>query len=190
LATILRQIPAGGDVLDVGCAEGYLAAHLPGNRVWGLDGNPTAIARARVFCAEAAIVDLNDLPATPLFRREFGTVVLADVLEHLVDPEATLRHFKEYIGKSGRVIVSLPNVALWRCRLNLLFGRFDYQDYGVLDRTHLHLYTFKTALELLRAAGYRPLRVQGAANLLGPVAAHVQPLRNLASIHIIITAAP
>lgn len=51
--------------------------------------------------------------------------------------------------------MSLPNVAHWRLRLALLAGRFDYTDYGVMDRTHLRLYTVKTSRELLEAEGYR-----------------------------------
>lgn len=190
LATIIREIPPGADVLDVGCSEGYLAAQLPRNRVWGIDSNAEAVAKARGSCVDAEVVDLNHLPRAHMTPGGFDCIVMADVLEHLVDPEAVLRQFREYLRPGGMVIVSVPNIALWRCRLNLLLGRFDYTEYGVLDRTHLHFYTFKTARELLVRGGYQVLRVQGAANVLGPIAAHLGPVRKLASIHVVLTAMP
>ena len=36
----------------------------------------------------------------------------------------------------------------------MLFGKFRYQPMGILDRTHLHLYTFATARELLHDSGF------------------------------------
>jgi hypothetical protein len=52
------------------------------------------------------------------------------------------------------LIVSLPNVAHWQIRLRLLAGRFNYEDYGVMGRTHLRFYTVKTGRDLLKAQGY------------------------------------
>ena len=55
----------------------------------------------------------------------------------------------------GHVLLSLPNVAHWTARLNLLRGRFDYTDGYLMDRTHLRWFTFRTAQELAEQAGYR-----------------------------------
>jgi hypothetical protein len=55
----------------------------------------------------------------------------------------------------GRLLLSTPNIANWAMRLSLLFGRFRYTDWGILDRTHTHLFTRKTLRECLEAAGYR-----------------------------------
>jgi len=59
---------------------------------------------------------------------------------------------------AGAIIVSLPNIANLRVRLGLLFGRFDYTDSGILDRTHLRFFTLRSARELMREAGYRITR--------------------------------
>jgi hypothetical protein len=48
----------------------------------------------------------------------------------------------------------VPNVANITVRLALLFGRFNYMERGILDRTHLRFFTHKTARELLEHAGY------------------------------------
>ena len=54
----------------------------------------------------------------------------------------------------GLLIVSLPNVANIAVRLMLLFGRFEYAERGILDKTHLRFYTRKTARRLLQQNGY------------------------------------
>jgi hypothetical protein len=40
-------------------------------------------------------------------------------------------------------------------RLSLLAGRWRYTERGILDRTHLHLFTRRTLVETLRRGGYR-----------------------------------
>jgi O-antigen biosynthesis protein len=59
------------------------------------------------------------------------------------------------VAASGRVIVSLPNVANWRVRWMLLQGRWEYANDGILDRTHLHFYTRITGAALCADAGFR-----------------------------------
>jgi hypothetical protein len=54
----------------------------------------------------------------------------------------------------GRLVLSTPNIANWAMRVGLLFGRFRYTEWGILDRTHTHLFTRKTLTECLEAAGY------------------------------------
>jgi hypothetical protein len=53
------------------------------------------------------------------------------------------------------VIISLPNVGLWSIRLNLLLGRFRYEETGVLDRTHLRFFTRRSAREMIEQAGLK-----------------------------------
>jgi hypothetical protein len=54
----------------------------------------------------------------------------------------------------GLLVVSVPNVANITVRLALLFGRFNYTDRGILDRTHLNFYTRKTARAFLEENGW------------------------------------
>jgi 2-polyprenyl-3-methyl-5-hydroxy-6-metoxy-1,4-benzoquinol methylase len=81
-------------------------------------------------------------------------VVFGDVLEHLVDPWEALRVARGLLAPGGVAIVSVPNVAAWPVRFGLLAGRFDYADFGLLDRTHLRFFTRRSAHELVQAAGY------------------------------------
>src|SRR5438477_8791051 len=150
----------GLDVLDVGC--GYATTsqqiHKLGNRVWGVESNDDAahIARGRLSTViEADLQDFSAVPAT-VGSRKFDVIIFADVLEHLAWPIGVLREYLKLLKDDGSGIVSLPNVGLWSVRFALMFGRFRYEDAGVLDRTHLRFFTQRSAMEMLDAAGLQP----------------------------------
>jgi SAM-dependent methyltransferase len=90
-------------------------------------------------------------------------VLLADVLEHLVDPIHMLEEVKSALKPDGRVVASIPNVAHWTMRLRLLAGRFDYAPTGIMDATHLRWFTRKGVQRLFDGAGYEIERFSGAA---------------------------
>jgi SAM-dependent methyltransferase len=81
-----------------------------------------------------------------------------DLLEHLARPEVLLGECRRLLKPQGQILISEPNVANITVRLSLLFGRFEYTDRGILDKTHLHLYTRKSARRLIEAAGFEILR--------------------------------
>jgi len=152
-----RFVGTGHDVLDVACGEGFLAEQLKaiGNRVTGVDARP-APARPEAFEAYIQQTIGADFQGVidQLGGRTFDRVLLLDVLEHLENPAQVLRDCARVLRPSGRLIVSLPNVANLTVRLGLLFGRFNYADRGVLDRTHRHFYTWRSARRLLEDAGW------------------------------------
>ncbi len=144
---------AGKRLLDVGAAHGYLADALraKGFQVTGIEADSVLGAEAAKHCDEFHLLDLDG--PLPRFAQPFDVIVFGDVLEHLRDPLAVLRELSASLRDGGRVIISLPNIANIYVRLNLLFGRFEYQDRGLLDRTHLHFFTRKSFLGFLRDAG-------------------------------------
>ncbi|MGO9266144.1 MAG: class I SAM-dependent methyltransferase [Candidatus Binataceae bacterium] len=158
--------PAGGrapTVLSLGCGRARLELELErlGATVTGIDSNPGACVTARERIHEVIETDLTrpEKAVAILGERRFDWIIAADVLEHFADGGALLRDYLRFLAPAGRLIVSLPNVALWSNRLHLLLGRFDYEPTGVRDRTHLRFYTIKTAHQLLRAVGLTPLKV-------------------------------
>ena len=105
------------------------------------------------------------LPASTFPEGAFDVIVYADILEHMVDPAYVLRAQRRWLSPHGYAIVSIPNVAFAGIRLHLLLGRFDYKDFGILDRTHLRFYTLKTAKTLLGHGGYIPKRMDCTGRL-------------------------
>jgi methionine biosynthesis protein MetW len=146
------------DVLDVGCGFATTSQHIAerGNRVTGIESSAEAVAVARQRVTEVIHADLQQLDA--LGDRRFDVIIFADVLEHLAWPIGVLRGYLDLLKDSGSVIVSLPNVGLWSVRLNLLLGRFRYEETGVLDHTHLRFFTRRTAREMIEQAGLKVVR--------------------------------
>jgi SAM-dependent methyltransferase len=152
---MLQWIGHDRSVLELGCASGYFSKLLlqQGCHIVGVEIDPAAAQLARQYCSDVVIGDLNTLERIDYPENSFDVVLLADVLEHLVDPVTALGRWARYAKDEGQVMVSVPNVANWWTRRELLCGRWDYADSGILDRTHLHFYTRKTARQLIRLAG-------------------------------------
>jgi 2-polyprenyl-3-methyl-5-hydroxy-6-metoxy-1,4-benzoquinol methylase len=148
---ILRHLPdgAGRTLLDVGAADGYLAEILSqrGFDVTCVDRDPGLAAAASGKCRRVVVADLER--QLPLLDGPFNVIVCADILEHLSDPARVLSSLTDHLGGDGLVIVSAPNVAHLWVRLQLLLGRFEYAERGILDRTHLRFFTRKSFLRLL-----------------------------------------
>jgi 2-polyprenyl-3-methyl-5-hydroxy-6-metoxy-1,4-benzoquinol methylase len=164
LARLRGSLPGFPTLLDIGCGRGQLAsaAQQLTYRVTGIECHPAALEAARDRVAELLPIDLADKETVTaaLDERKFDVILFACVLEHIPDPLSVLRFYRGFLKPNGRIVVSLPNVACWDRRLALLFGRFDYADSGIMDRTHLRFFTFRTAQALLREAGLATLSVR------------------------------
>ena len=139
-------------VLDVGCGFATTSARIQnlGNEVTGIDESPEIATIAgkrlsRIIEADVQTADLGD--------ERFDVIILADVLEHLAWPVSILKRYLQWLAPEGSVIISLPNVGLWSVRLAHLLGRWQYEETGVLDRTHLRFFTRNSAHWLMDQAG-------------------------------------
>ncbi len=93
-------------------------------------------------------------------RGEFDYILLADVLEHLKDPGGLLRRVVPCLNDGGEIIISIPNVAHLFVRLRLMLGHFEYQDRGILDRTHLRFFTLASMRRMIDDASCRILELR------------------------------
>jgi glycosyltransferase involved in cell wall biosynthesis len=148
---IIDRVARGSRVLDIGCAGGYLARALAakGCTVVGVDSRPDPAAAAA--CSRFYAADLDGGKWAP-DERDFDYILFGDVLEHLRDTSILARS-KTWLAPGGKIVASTGNVALWFMRLQLLSGRFRYAPKGILDETHVRLYTRDTFRELMREAG-------------------------------------
>ena len=149
-------------ILDVGAAQGFLGQLLDGSGllVDAIEPNTVWAEHAAPFYRNVWPLLVED---TPLPARTYRMIICADVLEHTVDPAATLRRLRNAATDDALFVISLPNVAHIAVRALLLFGQFPQMERGILDRTHLHFWTWRTARALLAEAGLETLRVRGTA---------------------------
>jgi len=164
-ALIAEFIPEGCRVLEVGCGTGSVATvvrRLRKARVIGVepDAERACLARDRgfeVICGYLTEELVKGLGA-------FDVVLFADVLEHLPNPSALLQLACSALGRGGVVVLSVPNVAHWSIRWNLLRGRFNYEESGIMDATHLRWFTTDSLASWLQKNG---LRVECMAHSAG-----------------------
>lgn len=154
------NIAPGSKVLDVGCADGYMGEFLIKHKnceLWGIEPFSESFALAQgkgyAFISNNQIeIALHD---EKLKNEQFDFILIGDVLEHLVFPGQVLHDLKKLLKPNGVLVVSLPNVGHYSIRRNLLMGKWDMAESGIMDRTHLHFFTLKTAVELLEKNGWK-----------------------------------
>jgi len=146
-------------VLDAGTAGGYLGKILKGrgHSVTGIESDAATAETAKNYYDSFTVADIETFEFP--YWREFDCIVFADVLEHLRDPAGVLRTCIPALKESGKIIISVPNVANILIRLSLLFGKFDYMDRGILDRTHLRFFTLRSLKKMMSEASCGVLRV-------------------------------
>ena len=152
-------------ILDLGCSTGALGEALKrrqGASVVGLELSESFAAEARGRLDRVVVADLETFargPAPP--EAPFDCLIAADVLEHLVDPWATLRHLVGMLAPGAAVVVSVPNVFYWRALGRAIATRrWPREDEGIFDRTHLRWFGAEDAYELLARAGITSVAVR------------------------------
>lgn len=154
---ILEAIRPGTRVLDLGCSQGLLAEHLVrrGARVSGVDREaPARVSSALESYYQRDLEEPLQLPE----GRVFDYVIVSDVIEHVRNRTRLLRSVRRHLKPDGRLVISTPNIAIWFYRLSLLAGRFEYGPRGVLDETHVHLFTRATFRREVERSGFRILK--------------------------------
>jgi SAM-dependent methyltransferase len=158
-----RLRPRPGAVLDLGCGYGALAEPITaeGYEYVGADLDEEALAAVSARGFETHLLDLQryeDLPDRLIEvsgSRRISAVLLLDVVEHLSRTDAALHALRKSLDELGRppLIVSIPNIAHVDVAAKLVFGRFDYTETGLLDRTHVSFFTFERLHAATRACG-------------------------------------
>jgi 2-polyprenyl-3-methyl-5-hydroxy-6-metoxy-1,4-benzoquinol methylase len=164
---VTAPIHPGSHVLEVGCSTGYITEVLVKERgctVVGVEPNVTAAALTRRKLAVEVFEPTGELADLPdRYLEAFDVVLCADVVEHVSDPAAFLRHLLGFLKPDGRLMLSIPNIAHWSIRWSLLRGRFDYQSTGILAADHLRFFTESSLRRLLDELGLEPHSIRHAA---------------------------
>ena len=159
---ITRYSNGSGTLLDLGAAGGELGEALRRqfpHRI-GFEFDVDRIADLREHFDQAVIADLESIRRLPAHT---GTIVLADILEHLRDPSKLLACVRQALAHHGHVFISVPNIANITVRLGLLFGIFEYRERGILDESHLRFYTMRSIKREIARAGFRIVAIRGSS---------------------------
>jgi len=162
---MLKYVPTHArTTLEFGCGFGAFSALLKNNlgtEAWAVEIDKTAAQEAarkldRVINSDAS-ESLEGIP-----ENYFDCVILFDILEHLVDPYTLLSALKSKLTSEGVIVASIPNVRFYRNMVDLLIhGNWDYKEKGILDKTHLRFFTYKSIIKMFSQLGFEILAVEG-----------------------------
>ncbi|MBI2870297.1 MAG: class I SAM-dependent methyltransferase [Candidatus Omnitrophica bacterium] len=150
---IIERVPRGSSVLDVGCSSGKLGQTLKQEKeckVVGVEGDHELARRAKNFLDDVYELDLN---SGRMPNGSFDCIIFSDILEHMLDPASLLKSYRGLLKEGGRLLCSLPNVANWQIRLNLLAGIWDY-EHPLTHWGHLHYFTLGQMRDMIEYSGY------------------------------------
>lgn len=159
---VLQWYEGEQSILDIGCGTGLLAREMkkknPESIIFGFDISENVKPYAEKNLDVFYQVDLDKEEDYPDIPQQFDLIILADVLEHTKRPDVLLKRVSQYLNPGGKIIISIPNIAHWSIRLDLLMGRFTYQQTGILDNSHLRFFTYQNICDLITGSGYRILK--------------------------------
>ena len=159
-ARVIRIVGENKRVLEIGCGPGSITKLLTSVskcRVTALDIDAESIEKIQAYCDEAFQADLND-PAwlrTLENKEKFDVLVAADVLEHVYTPSAVLQGMKTLLDDNGYMVISLPHAGHSVIHACLFDEDFEYNDFGLLDRTHIRFFGIKNIQNLFDDSGLK-----------------------------------
>lgn len=155
-------------LLEIGCDCGAtllgIQNRYPNAHVYGSEINESAVRIAAHF----ATVEVNNIEEQNLTYcpAMFDYIIFGDVLEHLKDPLETIKYCRTFLKRDGCIIASIPNLMHISVMEDLLNGNFTYEESGLLDKTHIHLFTYYEIFKMFQAGGYE---IKEAKTLVYPI---------------------
>ena len=150
----------GLKLLDIGCScGGNLMTIRQVNSsadLYGIEYNEKTAKVASCY-GHVQVLDVEKLECEDWYNK-FDYIICGDVLEHLYNPWKTLTKLEKCLNNNGKIIISLPNINHISIIAQILSGVWNYEEAGILDKTHLRFFTLKTAIEMVEKAGLVPLK--------------------------------
>lgn len=153
-----HEVQRNSDVLELGSSVGNLTSHLvqeKGCLVDIVEIDEEAGDKAQQFAELALIGEKGDLNGRVWMdellkrNRRYDYIVILDVLEHLLHPENTLESAKMLLKSTGKILLSIPNVAHNSVLINAFHNKFEYTQLGLLDCTHIHFFAYEDMIKML-----------------------------------------
>lgn len=151
---VLAMLPDNcHSVLDIGCGAGDNARLLKSLRpsccIAGVTYSHAEAEIARSYMDDCWVFDIEQALPEAMAGRNYDVIVLSHVLEHMRNPHEVLAKFAGFLRHGGVALIAVPNILVWRQRVQFLMGDFRYQSHGPMDDTHLKFMTFETVEQVL-----------------------------------------
>lgn len=157
LTIIFEQIKKNSVVLEFGPANGRLTKKLKedlGCKVYLVELDEEAGKEALSYGEDLVVGDAESYEWLERYREiKFDYIIFADILEHLRNPEEVLVQAKHLLKQEGIIILSVPNLAHNAVLIDLFNNKFEYNPVGLLDNTHIHMFTKQSLENMILRAG-------------------------------------
>lgn len=149
-------------VLEIGCSYGTFRKNLTmPHEYWGVEPNKS-VAAAASHNLDKVLIGLYDEVVNQLPDHFFDLIICNDVIEHLADPDQFLEAIKCKMSSDSYLVGSIPNVRhISNLKSLLLYKDWQYEDAGILDRTHLKFFTEKSLRRLFHCHHYEVEMLSG-----------------------------
>jgi len=167
IAPLLKDLPAGGSVLDLGCGNGTFLAlfRARGWKLYGTDFSPTGIDIARKTFPEIEFFLADSTSPTGDLLERVGPVdaiLSTEVIEHLYDPRGFLRNAHKLLKPGGKLVLSTPYHGYFKNLMLALTGKLDKHFTVLWDHGHIKFWSRKTLTQALEEAGFTSIQFAGA----------------------------
>lgn len=181
MLSIAAMVPEGARVLDLGCGDGRLLAHLVARRQcrgYGVEIDDANVLACMKRGVEVIQLNLEEGLAT-FDDASFDVVLQIDTLQHLHNTEKMLLETAR-VGRSA--IVAFPNFGYWPNRLSIALGRmpvtkrlpyqwYDTPNIRVTTYADFEMLARRSGLKIEESFGFQDgERVNTAPNLLAGTA--------------------
>lgn len=165
-----------GKVLDLGCGDGAVAHFLQeelGMEVIAADISEQALKVAQKRGLKVKKIDVEQ--KLPFKDKYFDAVFWGDNVEHLFDPESTLKEIHRVLKKNGRIILSCPNMGYWRYRLHYFVkGRLpdtEWTGNSPWGWSHIRFFSFSIMNDFLTKNKFKKVKIIGVnrSKIEGPL---------------------
>ena len=149
-------------VLDVGCGTGelgYLLKQRGIEYVAGVELKREVAELARTKLDEVVEADIEKIELH-FGEGYFDCIVFGDILEHLIDPWNALMRMKRFLSDEGCMVCSIPNIRHYGVIARLMLDRWQYQQEGLLDKSHLRFFTLGSIRTMIDEAGYTIIQLR------------------------------
>ena len=149
------------NILELGCANGFLGFAYkqknPNTKWTGLDINQNAVMNSNNKLDRVLLVDLNFEKLSSLFsKNEFDTIVIGDLLEHLLDPYELISQLRDVTNDNSTIVCCIPNMVNVQVLEKIITGDMTYDDNGLLDKTHQRFFSLPSAFKMFLDNGFIP----------------------------------
>ncbi len=163
---IISQIQnaEGKNILEVGSGAGktlmYIKKNMGAEFVTGIDFVELENSCQKNEAIDQFFITNIEQALPPLKEKYYDTIIFPDVLEHLIDPWKVLNNFMPFLKDNGHIIISIPNFIEISNLLKLIINKsFDYQEEGIMDRTHLRFFALKDLMKLVHKTNLKPVKI-------------------------------